>query len=53
MAFIRSEMTSVDGKKVYCTAEHHKVNIEAKKEHLAVETDWDREVGRVPKNEKL
>lgn len=53
MAFIRSEMTSVDGKKVYCTAEHHKVNIEAKKDHLEVETDWDREVKRVVGKEKL
>jgi acyl-coenzyme A thioesterase 13 len=53
MAFIRSEMTSENGKKVYCTAEHHKVNIEAKSEHLAVETDWDRETGRQVKKEKL
>ncbi|KAF2669063.1 thioesterase family protein-like protein [Microthyrium microscopicum] len=46
MALIRSEMTSVDGKLVYATCEHHKVNVEAKKEHLAVRTPWDEEIQR-------
>ena len=41
MALIRSEMTSVDGKTVYAACEHHKVNVEAKKEHTAIRTQWD------------
>jgi acyl-coenzyme A thioesterase 13 len=45
MAFIRSEMTSVDGNVVYATAEHHKVNSEAKREHGDVKTAWDEKRG--------
>jgi acyl-coenzyme A thioesterase 13 len=43
MAFLRGEMTSEDGKIVYCTAEHHKVNIPALKEHTEIRTKWDEE----------
>ncbi|KAF1981808.1 thioesterase family protein-like protein [Aulographum hederae CBS 113979] len=44
MAMIRGEMTSVDGKLVYCTAEHHKVNLDPKPEHAAVKTKWEDEL---------
>jgi acyl-coenzyme A thioesterase 13 len=35
MALIQGEITSVDGKTVYCTCEHHKVHIEAQPHHIA------------------
>src|SRR3954469_20833156 len=41
MAMIRGEMTSVDGKTVYLTAEHHKVNVEMKRAHLAARIPYD------------
>lgn len=46
MAMIRGEMTSLDGKTVYCTAEHHKVNISMKPEHTGVRLPWDDEMER-------
>ncbi|EKD16307.1 putative thioesterase family protein [Drepanopeziza brunnea f. sp. 'multigermtubi' MB_m1] len=41
MALIRGEMTSLDGEKVYCTAEHHKVSVPSKPEHLLYRIEWD------------
>jgi acyl-coenzyme A thioesterase 13 len=41
MALIRGEMTSEDGKTVYCTCEHHKVNVPSLPEHMAYKVDWD------------
>lgn len=41
MAYIKGWMTSEDGKKVYCTCEHHKVFVPSKKEHLEVHVPWD------------
>ncbi|KAI9053856.1 hypothetical protein LZ554_002803 [Drepanopeziza brunnea f. sp. 'monogermtubi'] len=41
MALIRGEMTSLDGEKVYCTAEHHKVSVPSKPEHLLHRIEWD------------
>lgn len=41
MAFIRGNMTSPDGKVIYCTCEHHKVNVPSLPEHMAFKIDWD------------
>lgn len=41
MAMIRGSMTSADGKTIYCTCEHHKVNVPTLPEHLAFKVDWD------------
>ncbi|RMZ73295.1 thioesterase family [Pyrenophora seminiperda CCB06] len=41
MAMIRGDMTSLDGKTTYCTAEHHKVNAPIIPEHRSVKTQWD------------
>jgi acyl-coenzyme A thioesterase 13 len=46
MAMIRGEMTSLDGKTVYCTVEHHKVNVPVKREHLNARVAWDEEFAR-------
>jgi len=43
MAMIRGDMTSLDGKTVYCTVEHHKVNVPTQPEHLAARIPWDDE----------
>lgn len=34
MALIRGEMVSLDGKTTYCTADHHKVHVPTRVEHL-------------------
>lgn len=41
MALIKGEMTSEDGKTVYATVEHHKVNVQAQPGHLAERIQWD------------
>lgn len=41
MAMIRGEMTSLDGKIIYCTCEHHKVSVPTQKEHLKYKVEWD------------
>jgi acyl-coenzyme A thioesterase 13 len=46
MAMIRGEMTSQDGKIVYCTAEHHKVNVPVTPEHLNARVAWDEEFAK-------
>jgi acyl-coenzyme A thioesterase 13 len=46
MAMIRGEMTSLDGKTVYCAAEHHKVNAPVKPEHLNATIAWDEEFAK-------
>jgi acyl-coenzyme A thioesterase 13 len=46
MAMIRGEMTSLDGKTVYCTAEHHKVNVPVTPEHLNARVAWDEEFAK-------
>jgi acyl-coenzyme A thioesterase 13 len=43
MAMVRGEMTSLDGKIIYCTAEHHKVNAPVQPEHLIARLPWDDE----------
>lgn len=43
MAYIKGWMTSEDGTAVYCTAEHHKVNIPSRKDHMAVRVPWDEQ----------
>ena len=43
MAMIRGTMTSLDGKIVYCTVEHHKVNAPVLDEHRKVRVAWDDE----------
>lgn len=45
MAYIKGWMTSEDGKKVYCTCEHHKVFVPSKKEHMEVHVPWDDHFG--------
>lgn len=39
MALMRGKMTSVDGKKVFATAEHHKVNVPMNPKHVNPEVD--------------
>lgn len=34
MAYIEGWMTSEDGKSVYCTCEHHKVNVPSQIHHM-------------------
>lgn len=46
MAMIRGDMTSLDGKTVYCTVEHHKVNVQILPEHAKVRVPWDDEFDR-------
>ncbi|CAI6333250.1 unnamed protein product [Periconia digitata] len=46
MAMIRGEMTSLDGKVTYCTAEHHKVNTQVLPEHSEARIPWDDEFDR-------
>jgi hypothetical protein len=41
MAMIRGVMTSLDGKTIYCTCEHHKVNVSTQKDHLKYKVEWD------------
>jgi len=41
MALMQGRMTSLDGKTVYCTCEHHKVSVPTQKEHLKHRIDWD------------
>ncbi|KAL3421347.1 thioesterase superfamily protein [Phlyctema vagabunda] len=41
MAMIRGTMTSVDGKIIYCTAEHHKVHVPTRPEHNKYKIAWD------------
>lgn len=44
MALIQSEMTSLDGKITYCTAENHKVRVPTPAQNLdpKYDVDWDR-----------
>lgn len=44
MAMIRGEMTSLDGKTVYATAEHHKVNVSMNNKHETFRVPWDDEI---------
>lgn len=46
MAMIRGDMTSLDGKTIYCTVEHHKVNAPVQPDHLKVKVPWDEEFER-------
>jgi len=41
MAMIRGTMTSQDGKKIFCTCEHHKVNVPTQPHHLKHKVPWD------------
>ncbi|CZT48887.1 uncharacterized protein RSE6_09655 [Rhynchosporium secalis] len=41
MALIRGEMTSLDGKIVFCTCEHHKVGVPSQSAHLKHRVPWD------------
>lgn len=41
MAMIRGVMTSLDGKTIYCTCEHHKVSVPTQKDHLKYKVAWD------------
>ncbi|KAF1809833.1 hypothetical protein P152DRAFT_461229 [Eremomyces bilateralis CBS 781.70] len=52
MAMIRSEMTSEDGKTVYATCEHHKVNVATPPDHMAVRIPWDDEIERIHQAEQ-
>ncbi|KAK8169841.1 hypothetical protein IWX90DRAFT_477274 [Phyllosticta citrichinensis] len=51
MAMIKGEMTSLDGKTVYATAEHHKVNALPNAQHLEFRVPWDDEVDADMKRE--
>ncbi|PMD38847.1 hypothetical protein L207DRAFT_513331 [Hyaloscypha variabilis F] len=41
MAMIRGIMTSQDGKTIFCTCEHHKVNVPTREAHLQHRVPWD------------
>lgn len=41
MAMIRGSMTSLDGKIIYCTAEHHKVSVPTNPKHFEYRVPWD------------
>jgi acyl-coenzyme A thioesterase 13 len=43
MAYIKGWMTSEDGKAVYCTCEHHKVNVPSRKEHMELKLPWEEQ----------
>jgi acyl-coenzyme A thioesterase 13 len=43
MALIRGTMTSLDGKVVYCTVDHHKVNTPVLEHHRKIRVAWDDE----------
>ena len=49
MAMIHGKMASLDGLTIYCTVEHHKVNVFVKLEHrnarLLWDDEWEREHG--------
>ena len=52
LALIQGAMTSVDGKTVYCTCEHHKANVPTPPEHLDFKLegdvlDWGAEEARL------
>jgi acyl-coenzyme A thioesterase 13 len=55
MAYIKGWMTSEDGKTVYCTCDHHKVNVPSRKEHMELKVPWDEqfEQNREPAAPKL
>ncbi|KAG9234575.1 thioesterase family protein-like protein [Amylocarpus encephaloides] len=42
MAMIRGKMSSLDGKIVYCTCEHHKVAVPTQPAHLDFKVEWDQ-----------
>ncbi|KAF2086905.1 thioesterase family protein-like protein, partial [Saccharata proteae CBS 121410] len=44
MAMIRGEMTSLDGKIIYATVEHHKVNTPLRAGHLDARVPYDDEI---------
>ena len=50
LAMIRGEMTTTDGKKVYATVEHHKVNTPTIPEHLKEHIPWDDEMEQDARN---
>jgi hypothetical protein len=41
MAMIRGTMMSQDGKTIFCTCEHHKVNVPTREAHLQYRVAWD------------
>lgn len=45
-AMLHGEMTSLDGKVVYCTAENQRIAVPTQKWHMGekFEVDWDREM---------
>lgn len=53
-AMIRGEMTSLDGTKVYATAEHQKIAVPTLSWHNAkeFEVEWDREMREIAELEK-
>lgn len=46
MALIVGRMTSPDGETVYCTCEHHKVNVPTRRAHRLAKISWDEEFDR-------
>ncbi|OMP89278.1 Acyl-coenzyme A thioesterase 13, partial [Diplodia seriata] len=54
MAMIKGEMSSLDGKLVYATAEHHKVNVALNDKHAKFRVPWDDEIeAEVEREEEL
>ncbi|KAL1614561.1 hypothetical protein SLS54_009622 [Diplodia seriata] len=52
MAMIKGEMSSLDGKLVYATAEHHKVNVALNDKHAKFRVPWDDEIEAEVKREE-
>lgn len=46
MAMIQGKMTSLDRKRVFCTVEHHKVNVPVRQQHRNARVPWDEEFER-------
>ena len=43
LAYIKGFMTSEDGKIVYATCEHHKINIPTREAHMKYKIKWDEQ----------
>lgn len=52
-ALVYGEALTEDGKKVYATAEHHKINVPMLEEHKAVRVKWDDTIDRRARSQKL
>ena len=52
-ALVRGEMVSEDGKKVFATADHHKINVPMLPEHKEMRIKWDDDMDHRIEEESL